>query len=207
METVLVSKTKSLIRSRSATTPITENITDQITKQATRTKQATTPISSLGYKQTQVTLAKTSTIGGIGFILPPPTINPPFTQTRTKQKERNNLLESQNQAYNAYAKQGGQFQKLNKFPLRKNQAMALAAEATDNSASATFKVAKTRGKPKNDKRGFSFNSYKFTKTKDNAESETYKEQNTFRIDTQGEIEGISAKGWLAKRNKSRGGLI
>jgi hypothetical protein len=205
---ILDVKTKTLTKSKSQVTPLIEGYQDQITKQATSTKQATTPISSILGKQGQKTMAKTSNYGGAGLILPPPpVINPPTSRGKPKKENQNNLLESQEQGYNSYAKQSDKFVKLNKYPLQKNQALAMAADATDNSASASFKVAKTRGKPKSDPRSFSFNSFKFTKTKDNGNSESYKEQNTFRIDTQGEVEGISAKGWLAKRNKSKGGLI
>ena len=69
----------------------------------------------------------------------------------------------------------------------------------DNSAAATFYIKPTTGKPKEPPFNvipWSTQQHMFTK-KENK----YVEKTTFRINTQGEVQGISALGWIAHQKK------
>ena len=92
------------------------------------------------------------------------------------------------------AKEKGRYVKLNKKPLPRNKALNLGGFVVDNSTSATFKVikAKKRGKVRDD---FSF----FKSSKFKQKNNTYTERNTHRIDTRGEVLGLS----IAKVLKGR----
>lgn len=99
------------------------------------------------------------------------------------------------QGYDSFAKQSGLWIKVNKKPLTKNEAIALGAEVVDNTTSAQFKIKKSQQKPS----GFgwgAFSSMKFSKSK---KADAFIEKNKFRIDSMGEFEGITVKGWLAQR--------
>lgn len=102
------------------------------------------------------------------------------------------------QGWNTFAKQGDIWVKVNKKPQWKSEAEALGAEVVDNTTAAQFKVARAAGKPS----GFAlggFNPFKFSKSK---RGDSFMEKNKFRIDTQGEFEGITVKGWLTRRQKN-----
>ena len=124
----------------------------------------------------------------------------PLTFPIDEDFKKSQAKEKQGQAYNAYAKQGGKYIKVNQEPLTRNGALALIQEVVDNTSSATGRIRETVGKAKESMIGM-FSGYKF-KQKNN----TYQEKNTYRIDTQGEHEGITVKGWLAKKRKRYVGL-
>ena len=99
-----------------------------------------------------------------------------------------------NELYTVQAKEKGRFVNLSKEPLPINKAKNLGADAVDNSASAQFKIKKAN------KQGAVIDDLDFFKAdKFNKKENRYIEKNIHRIDTPGEIEGISAKGWLARR--------
>lgn len=101
--------------------------------------------------------------------------------------------------YNVFAKEKGRFIKVNDVPLPNTKAFNLGAEVVDNTSSATFKVVKTNNKgPAQD--SLFFNKKEKFRKKGNAYIELIKN----RIDSPGEIQGITVKGWLA--NKRKGGL-
>lgn len=95
------------------------------------------------------------------------------------------------------AKSKGKFIALNKKALPRNKALNLGAEAVDNTASATFKLISAGKKKKEivDDIGFNLRG-KFIK-----KNSIYVEKNKHRIDSLGEIQGITVKGWLAQRRK------
>lgn len=95
-----------------------------------------------------------------------------------------------------YAKQGGKFIRLSPKSMTLEAAMGLGGSAVDNTTSAQFKVKRTSRPPQDSGMGGFFNSAKFRK-----KGNSYIEKNTFRIDTEGEFQGITVKGWLAKKNK------
>lgn len=112
-----------------------------------------------------------------------------------KEKGKNQKEDSANQAFDAFAKQKGKFIKLNKKPLSKEGALALAAQVVDNTSSASGKISKTSGIPSGFEGGF-FNAMKFKLSKS---GNSFTEKRSFRIDTPGEVEGITVRGLLAKK--------
>jgi len=124
---------------------------------------------------------------------PPPkeiVLPPPLPERRFRESEEDDL-------FFVKAKSKGKFITLNKKALPRNKALNLGAEAVDNTASATFKLisAREKGKDVSDDLGFNLMD-KFTKR-----NGTYIEKNKYRIDSMGEIQGITVKGWLAQRRK------
>lgn len=120
---------------------------------------------------------------------PPKVILMPGKSAKKKKKKARG-----EDSYNVYAKQGGRFIKVNKKPLPKNRALNLGGKAVDNTASATFKVSRT-GKKTTERDSTGFNLMgKFRK-----KGKNYIEKNKYRIDTPGELQGITVKGWLARR--------
>lgn len=104
--------------------------------------------------------------------------------------------------YTALVKHKGKFIKINKKPLPRLKALNLGAKVTDNTTAATFKIIR-KGNITPQLDDFSFGlKGKFRKKDGN-----YIEKNTFRIDSQGEFEGITVQGWLAQRKKRFGGFI
>jgi len=105
--------------------------------------------------------------------------------------------------FNVYAKERGRFIKVNKEALPRNKALNLGGDVVDNTASATFKLTRADKKGKMmDDLGF------YKKSKFRQKNGLYVEMNKNRIDTLGEIQGITVKGWLAQRGGLRlgGGL-
>jgi len=76
----------------------------------------------------------------------------------------------------------------------------LGSYYVDNTASAQFRLKKVKGTPKPLGESIAaFNSGKYRKPKGGGSS--YIEKNKFRIDTAGELSGITAKGLAKKRAK------
>lgn len=106
--------------------------------------------------------------------------------------------------YNVYVKEKGgkRFFKANKTPLGKRQANALGAFIVDNSSAATFRTSRISKKKKiNDIR--KINLKKFRRPKRNKKSNLKIEKNRFRIDSRGELRGITAKGLIALRQRKK----
>lgn len=99
--------------------------------------------------------------------------------------------------YDVYAREKGQFMKVNKKPLPRNKALNLGADVVDNTVSATFKLQE-RGKDKV-RDDFMFNKSPKFRKKDGL----FIELNKHRIDSLGEFRGITVKGWLAQRGGMR----
>jgi len=109
----------------------------------------------------------------------------------------------------------GKFRKLVDEPLPLDEALRLGSYIVDNSASATFKVKLTNKEIKARlKRNLGFNLYKFRSYKKRKlgspitaeelilnKPGTYIEKNINRIDSPGELQGITAKGLMARRKK------
>ena len=116
--------------------------------------------------------------------------------------------------YNTQIKQKGKFKKINKYAIQnKNKAEILGSQAVDNSSSSRFKITIAK-KPKNlikakeyenDIKGRfntkKFRDYRIIKGKQKKMKNEYIEKKTNRIDTKGELQGITAKGWEANRRK------
>ena len=94
------------------------------------------------------------------------------------------------------------FTRINRNPLTEQDAMSLMGTALNESAAATGYIKPTQGKPKRlPFRVDSWNSleHMFYQNKDNR----FVENTEFRINTPGEIRGISAKGWMSQKQRSR----
>jgi hypothetical protein len=92
------------------------------------------------------------------------------------------------------------WKKANTTPLSENAALSLGGTAVDQSAAASFKIRPTSSKAGRLKIGvdpWGMLSQKFYRNKKG----TYIESTGNRIDSPGEIRGISALGWIANQNK------
>jgi len=92
------------------------------------------------------------------------------------------------------------WKKANTTPLSEEAALSLGGTAVDQSAAASFKIRPTEGKAKTLKIGvdpWGVLSGKFYNKKG-----VYIESTTNRIDSPGEIKGISALGWIAKQRRT-----
>lgn len=116
--------------------------------------------------------------------------------------DNNIMLTSELPLYDVFAKSEGKFIKVNKQPLPENKALNLGADVVDNTASAQFKIKKTAKKGK-ELDTFSFQKRNKFRKKGNAYIELIRD----RIDTVGELQGITVKGWLAKRQGGFNGIL
>jgi hypothetical protein len=92
------------------------------------------------------------------------------------------------------------WKKANTTPLSEEAALSLGGTAVDQSAAASFKIRPTEGHAKALKIGvdpWGALSGKFYNNKG-----TYIESTSNRIDSSGEIKGISALGWIASQRKT-----
>jgi flagellar biosynthesis GTPase FlhF len=130
---------------------------------------------------------------------PPPTEEPPppklprfprFPGIDTDKVEKQ-------QGYDVYIREKGQFVRANKAPLPKNRAFNLGSEVTDNTPAATFQLRKTKKKTDKTDAFSKKGLFKFNKKRNNK----YIEKDKYRIDSPGEIRGITVKGYLAARRK------
>ncbi len=133
-----------------------------------------------------------------------PPYEPPAYGVKTKSKAK---YEEGYNAYDVYAKDKETFSKLNKSPLTREGAMNLGAEVVDNTSSARFKIKGKRSRYQpDDYTGFAdmskFRSYARRGSLKLPLTEEWIEHSENRIDTPGELQGITVKGWKANREKS-----
>lgn len=115
-----------------------------------------------------------------------------FYVPEDKKPKRERLID----LYDVQIRQGGNYRTLNVYPLPKYKALNLGANVVDNTALQTFKIIPAgRGKETPDAFNFS-KAEKFIYT-----GGKFKEKAKARIDTTGELLGISAKGWKKIKNK------
>jgi hypothetical protein len=143
-----------------------------------------------------------------------PKEEPPFKPRRPRlpdlEKERF-FVPTPGQGYNVYIKERqyfkgkkkkpGRFYKLSKYPLSRKDALALGANAVDYSHEASFQIKPTRqfAQPlKIDVTPFGRIQNKFY-----LKDDTYIEKTDYRIDTPGEVKGISARGWYSQKHRQQ----
>jgi len=104
--------------------------------------------------------------------------------------------------YHAYAKQNKKWLKVTKKPISQANALHAGAEAVDNTTAKTFEIRKTNQKITPERARY-FPEYKFRqpKGKTKLKKGVYVEKNKYAIDTAGEFQGITVKGWLAAKRK------
>jgi len=117
--------------------------------------------------------------------------------------------------YNTYVKKHAtkpskKYIKVSKKPLPYKQALGLGAKAVDETVARTFKVLPTKKKPEQDPYlDFAFSTRKhkirkpIKKGKPQKQSPKWIEKTKYAIDSPGEFQGITVKGWQAKRKKKK----
>jgi hypothetical protein len=100
--------------------------------------------------------------------------------------------------------------KVNKSPLPRNRALNLGDDYVDNTSARTFRLVPAGTTDEVDDPGF-LDAYKYRRKQSNnpkIKIESFIEQNQFLIDSPGEHQEITVKGWKAMRNKQArsGGL-
>jgi len=210
-KTSLITETESILNKRiiSETIPIVETKISPITIPIVDTALAQ-EVSSVT-KQTPIVIPQTPTTIPIitptispDPFLPIPEIKPeePFKPKIIKVKLKKKIKgQIGNQAFNTLVKEKGSFNKVNKKPLPFNKARNLGANVVENTPSASFKVVKTKKKTliKDDKSYPLKMRFRPSKTDQNI----LVEKRTYRINTPGEIQGISVKGYLSKLKRTR----
>jgi len=146
-----------------------------------------------------------------------PRIEPP-KKPQTEEPSRYIIGEEKpGEAYDTYVKERSmyagkirkptRFYKATKYPVTSSDAESLGGEITDNTSAISFRIKKAHGTPQRLDRSvqpFSTRAHKFIK-----KGETYIEKAEYRMDTPGEIKGISALGWGKRKGtgKPNGGLL
>jgi hypothetical protein len=203
-------------------TPITKSNISLITKSVSKpitsiftTKQITKPITSITklYSTStfdryfkpifKITYTPKSTARPT---LPNPFPTPPTMNRRITSKPKTEKREEFEPAYNTFVKQKGNWLKVNKPGELNciNTATDLGIRVTDNTSARSFKVSKAPGTAKT-KTFLKPNLYKFYKPGKSAKlTGAWIEKSKHLIDTPGEIQGISAKGWITNRNRRKG---
>jgi hypothetical protein len=126
---------------------------------------------------------------------------------RPRNKDEEKEKEDFSQGYDVYIREKGKYFKANKVPKNYAAAFNFGAEVVDNSAAATFKIKKSKGKAKiKDDFLDPFLKNKFREPK-SKKKDKFIEKNTYRIDTAGELRGITAKGLLAQRVNRKKDLL
>jgi len=102
--------------------------------------------------------------------------------------------------FKVLVREKGKDLRVNKKGLPRNKALNFGGDIVVNTPSASYKIIKIKGKQK--VKDDPFFKYHFMFRKSKKDPKRLVEKKQFRIDTSGEIQGISVKGYLAKmRNK------
>jgi hypothetical protein len=165
---------------------LTATIVDTSSITKSTTLQATTNVNLIQSPMINQPKARIST--GQIFKL---TETPVFAEFNLKGKDK---ITQKQQGYDVLVREKGKFVKVNKKPKPFNRAWNLGASVTDNTSAATFKLEKSgmTDLPETFKN-------QFLKQKFSEKNGKYIEKNKHRIDTPGEIQGITVKGWLAQK--------
>ena len=144
-----------------------------------------------------------------------PFYRPPITTRKKKAVVKKIKLEPKpkkkvdtKSTYDTLILSQGNWKRLNKPTEKRNiySAIKLGGRAVDHSAARSFKVRKGKGKAKIVQKSLPKNLNKFyqpSKTKALRLKEAFIEKSKFAIDSQGELQGITAKGWYAKKTKRK----
>jgi hypothetical protein len=198
---------------RQASLQTTKQLTDQLQEQELITDQAT--IFDTGYDTTPDVIPDIIPDGiGNKYTWRPP----PRKKKEEETPEKKYLKETKpDESYDVYVKERSmyegkirkptRFTRVNRGPLSYKDALSLGGEVTDTTSAISFRLKKTKGTPEKPDRqvqDFSSRAQKFTQRGD-----TIIEKAEYRMDTPGEIQGISALGWSKRRkqNKTTNGLF
>lgn len=174
------------------------------TIQAPRIKERALP--KLKAKQIGITMPKVRVPSPIP-VLKVPVLGLPIWLGGVKEK----AVVDAGQGFNVFAKRhatkkGKRLVKLNKRILTRQSALGLGARAVDQTVSQEFRIKKAKGKPKSiDEYSWGLLSHKFRprikKKKYVRDPNLFIEKRKHAIDTFGELQGITVKGWKARRRK------
>lgn len=202
-------------------TPITKQDISLITKSVSKpiisifnTKQITKPITSITTSYSTSTFDRyfkptpkiTYTSKSLTKPMLPKYKPPTKSAKRTIPKKKTEKREAFEPAYNTFVKEKGNWIKVNKANELNdiNTATDLGIRVTDNTSARSFKISKAPGTAKT-KTFLKPSLYKFYKPGKSAKlTGAWIEKPKHLIDTPGEIQGISAKGWIINRNRRKG---
>ena len=113
-------------------------------------------------------------------------------------------ITSTGQGFDVLVREKGQNIKANTRSLPRTKALNLGAGIVDNSSAASFRIRKSKEPTEMFDDGFFFlgNKFRSPKTKSKLPPKQFIEKTDFRIDSAGEIAGITAKGLIARRKKT-----
>jgi len=106
--------------------------------------------------------------------------------------------------FNVFVKSRGKWLKVSDKPLPKMSALSFGSRAVERTTAATFSLRRA-GQVKAQKKQDIFFSLarERLRSKKGGSPLTFVEKNKYRINTAGELSGITVKGWLAKRRKAK----
>lgn len=138
----------------------------------------------------------------------PPTITEIITPSVPKPPVTFNLPDKKQKpqyekGFNVFVKSNKEWVKVNQKPLPKTSALSLGARATDETAAASFRISQgkkaLKQKIQDTYYRMNLNKYRGSKNKRNV----IVERSINRMDTVGELNQITVKGWLASRRKAQ----
>lgn len=195
-----------------------DTLTDQLQKQPQVFKQPqlqAQPFPQPQILKQQLKFARRIPRFRIGFptlVKPVPFLFPPIPSP-LKKKKLKVAVPSAMLGYNAFARTKGKFEKLNRVPLTKRNALNLSSFIVDNSVSATGGIRKTTKPPQKSKlripKGYfskTQNKYRFFKIVNKKKVITpnsFIEKRKHRIDTSGEKKQLSVARALARLKKPK----
>ena len=197
----------------SAVIPTQKFITSELIAQRQKPilAQRVTPIQKISLMQRLRTVTSPILAQRLAVVQtqPPPTIKPlkgfrPFGIIPLLEigKPRKSKITVKRAAFEVLVKRQGKLRKASKKPLRKNTALALGAFLVDNSASRTFRIKETIGKPTGPTRARP-NLMKFRKPifggKVQRKSPLWIEETKHALDSKGEFEQVTKLGLEALR--------
>lgn len=129
------------------------------------------------------------------IIKEPPAKTTPFLLPQLEQQPKQ-LKRATSQGFDSFAKEKGKNVKLNEKSMTRNRAINSVLDALDNTPSATGSIRKGKQITRRPDIPIDSRIFKFTQ-----KNNTFQEKNRFRIDSRGELEGITIKGLLAQRRR------
>jgi hypothetical protein len=124
-----------------------------------------------------------------------------LTSKETTEGKGYDVYVKERSMYKGEIRKPTKFTKMNRSPLSYKDALSLGGEITDTTSAVSFRLKKVKEKPtKPDKpiQDYGTRSYKFNK-----KGETFIEKPDYRMDTPGELRGISSLGHEARREQGK----
>ena len=127
---------------------------------------------------------------------PPRTKIPPFPM----EKRRSGRAEK---GFNVFVRSRGKWLKLSDKALSRSSALSFGARAVEGSSAATFSIRSAGKRVRSKSKGTNYflKAQGRFRSKKGGGKNTFVEKSKYRINTAGELTGITAKGWAAKRKR------